>query len=47
MKKYYQDWHLKHPSDRDFMHIAQQISGMDLNGFIIIGLTLPKQLITE
>jgi hypothetical protein len=37
MKKYYQDWHLKHPSDRDFMHIAQQISGMDLNGFITIG----------
>ena len=33
MKKYYQDWHLKHPSDRDFMHIAQQISGMDLKWF--------------
>ncbi len=33
MKKYYQDWHLKHPSDRDFMHIAQKISGMDLKWF--------------
>ena len=33
MKKYYQDWHLKHPSDRDFMHIAQLVSGMDLKWF--------------
>lgn len=33
MKKYYQDWYLKHPSDRDFMHIAQEISGMDLKWF--------------
>ena len=33
LKKYYQDWVLKHPSDRDFLHIAQQISGMDLKWF--------------
>ncbi|WP_226063541.1 M1 family metallopeptidase [Kaistella polysaccharea] len=33
MKKFYNEWHLKHPTDRDFMHIAQQISGMDLTWF--------------
>ena len=33
MTKYYQDWHLNHPSDRDFMHIAQLVSGMDLKWF--------------
>ena len=33
LKKYYEDWHLKHPTDRDFLHIAQQISGMDLKWF--------------
>lgn len=33
LKKYYQDWALKHPSDRDFLHIAQEISGMDLKWF--------------
>lgn len=33
LKKYYQDWNLKHPTDRDFLHIAQQISGMDLKWF--------------
>ena len=29
MKKYYDDWSMKHPTDRDFIHIAQKISGMD------------------
>jgi hypothetical protein len=33
LKKYYQDWHLKHPTERDFMHIAQLVSGMDLKWF--------------
>lgn len=33
LKKYYNDWALKHPTDRDFMHIAQQISDMDLKWF--------------
>ena len=33
LKKYYSDWALKHPTDRDFMHIAQQISDMDLKWF--------------
>lgn len=33
LKKYYQDWALKHPTDRDFLHIAQQVSGMDLKWF--------------
>lgn len=33
MKKYFEDWALKHPTERDFMHIAQKISGMDLKWF--------------
>ena len=33
MKEFYQQWKLKHPTDRDFMHIAQKISGMDLQWF--------------
>ena len=33
MKEFYNQWHLKHPTDRDFMHIAQKISGMDLQWF--------------
>jgi aminopeptidase N len=33
MKEYYQQWKLKHPSDRDFLHIAQKMSGMDLKWF--------------
>ena len=33
MKEYFAAWNLKHPSDRDFLHIAQQISGMDLKWF--------------
>lgn len=33
MKEYFNQWKLKHPAPRDFMHIAQQISGMDLKWF--------------
>lgn len=33
MKQYYYDWAMKHPTDRDFMHIAQKLSGMDLKWF--------------
>ncbi|WP_332020649.1 M1 family metallopeptidase [Kaistella sp.] len=33
MKEFYSQWKLKHPTDRDFMHIAQKISGMDLKWF--------------
>ncbi|WP_297983658.1 M1 family metallopeptidase [uncultured Chryseobacterium sp.] len=33
MKEFYNQWKLKHPTDRDLMHIAQQISGMDLKWF--------------
>lgn len=33
MIKYYDDWAMKHPTERDFIHIAQQISGMDLKWF--------------
>jgi hypothetical protein len=33
MKEFYKEWNLKHPTDRDFMHIAQRISGMDLKWF--------------
>lgn len=33
MKEYYSQWAMKHPTARDFLHIAQQISGMDLKWF--------------
>ncbi len=33
MKQYYDIWKLKHPTDRDFMHIAQKVSGMDLKWY--------------
>ncbi|MGZ5192541.1 MAG: M1 family metallopeptidase [Kaistella sp.] len=33
MKEFYSQWKLKHPTDRDFLHIAQKISGMDLKWF--------------
>lgn len=33
LKQYYDQWHMKHPSDRDFLHIAQKVSGMDLKWF--------------
>ncbi len=33
MKEYFNQWKLKHPSDRDFMHIAQKLSQMDLKWF--------------
>lgn len=34
MKEYYNQWHLKHPTERDFIHIAQKVSGMDLKWFL-------------
>lgn len=33
LSTYYKDWKFKHPDPRDFMHIAQKISGMDLKWF--------------
>lgn len=33
LRTYYDEWALKHPSDRDFLHIAQKVSGMDLKWF--------------
>ncbi len=33
MKEYYNVWKLKHPTDTDFLHIAQKVSGMDLKWF--------------
>jgi len=33
MKEYFSKWSMKHPTDRDFLHIAQKISGMDLKWF--------------
>ena len=33
MKEFYNQWKMKHPTDRDFLHIAQKISGMDLKWF--------------
>lgn len=33
MKEYFAQWSMKHPTDRDFLHIAQKVSGMDLKWF--------------
>ncbi len=33
MKEFFETWKLKHPSDRDLMHILQKNSGMDLTWF--------------
>jgi hypothetical protein len=33
MKNYFNSWKFKHPTDRDFIHIAQKISGMDLKWY--------------
>lgn len=30
MTEYFKEWSMKHPTDRDFLHIAQKVSGMDL-----------------
>lgn len=33
LKEYFNQWKMKHPTDRDFLHTAQKISGMDLKWF--------------
>lgn len=33
MTEYFKKWSMKHPTDRDFLHIAQKVSGMDLKWF--------------
>lgn len=33
MTEYFNEWSMKHPTDRDFLHIAQKVSGMDLKWF--------------
>ncbi|MDR2123125.1 MAG: M1 family metallopeptidase [Flavobacteriaceae bacterium] len=33
MKEYFETWKFKHPTDRDFIHIAQKISQMDLKWY--------------
>lgn len=33
MKEFFETWKLKHPSDRDLLHILQKNSGMDLKWF--------------
>lgn len=33
LKNYFETWKFKHPTDRDFIHIAQKISGMDLKWY--------------
>ena len=33
LKIYFEEWKMHHPSDRDFMHIAQKVSKMDLKWF--------------
>ncbi len=34
MMEYYNTWKLKHPTDKDFLHIAQKVSGMDLKWYL-------------
>ncbi|MDO4224266.1 MAG: M1 family metallopeptidase [Bergeyella zoohelcum] len=33
LKEFFNEWRMKHPTDKDFLHIAQKISGMDLKWF--------------
>ena len=33
LKEFFRKWKLKHPTERDFLHIAQKTSGMDLKWF--------------
>ena len=33
LKEFFQQWKMKHPTDRDFLHIAQKHTGMDLKWF--------------
>lgn len=33
LNEYFNEWKMKHPTDRDFLHIAQKLSGMDLKWF--------------
>jgi len=33
MLRYYDEWAMKHPTERDFIHIAQLVTGMDLKWF--------------
>ncbi len=33
MKEFFNQWKMKHPTERDFLHIAQKTSGMDLKWF--------------
>lgn len=33
MRDFFNQWKMKHPSDKDFLHIAQKVSGMDLKWF--------------
>lgn len=33
IKDFYNQWKMKHPTERDFLHIAQKVSGMDLKWF--------------
>jgi len=33
MKEYFETWKFKHPTDRDFIHIAQKVSQMDLKWY--------------
>lgn len=33
LKEFYNEWKLKHPTERDFLHTAQKLSGMDLKWF--------------
>ena len=44
MLRYYDDWAMKHPTERDFMHIAQQVSGMDLKWFYNYWINMTKTI---
>lgn len=44
LRRYYQDWALKHPTPMDFMHIAQRESEMDLSWFYHYWINTTKKI---
>ncbi|MDR1876706.1 MAG: M1 family metallopeptidase [Flavobacteriaceae bacterium] len=44
MKEYFKTWKFKHPTDRDFIHIAQKISQMDLKWYWNYMTTTTRQI---
>ncbi|MDR3273093.1 MAG: M1 family metallopeptidase [Flavobacteriaceae bacterium] len=44
MKEYFETWKFKHPTDRDFIHIAQKVSQMDLKWYWNYMTTTTRQI---